>query len=233
MPAPLSVIIPTFNALPRLGQSVAALAEGLDTGLIAELIISDGGSVDAIETVADELGAAFLRGAKGRGQQLGAGAAMARAEWLLFLHADTVLQPGWAGAVAAHIARGPNRAACFRLRFDAPGPMARLVAGGANLRSRALGLPYGDQALLISRKLYTEIGGYKPIPLMEDVAIARALRGRLTMLPATALTAADKYQAQGWLRRAARNLWLLARYLCGAKPEKLAAAYAPSENCKR
>ena len=102
----------------------------------------------------------------------------------------------------------------------------RLVSRWANLRARAFGLPYGDQGLLIPRALYESVGGYPDIALMEDVAIARALRGKLTTIPATAWTSAERYQRQGWLRRGSRNLMTLTRYLLGADPAKLARSYS-------
>jgi hypothetical protein len=111
------------------------------------------------------------------------------------------------------------------LRFDAGGVAPRLVAGWANLRTRMFGLPYGDQALLVSRRAYHAAGGYPDIPLMEDVALARALKGRIALLPLAVTTSAARFQREGWLRRGARNLWLLARYLCGADPARLAARY--------
>lgn len=227
MPAPLTVIIPTLNALAVLGPTLAALAEGLEAGLIAELIISDGGSHDDIATVADLAGAVLLTNPPGRGAQLAAGAEQARGTWLLFLHADTVLQPGWTQAVVAHIAQFNDQAAYFQLKFDEKRPAAHLIAGGANLRSRWLGLPYGDQGLLISRDLYQQVGGVPALPLMEDVALARCLRGRLRALEAVAQTSAARYQRDGWVKRPARNLWLLTRYFLGADPEKLARAYTP------
>jgi len=231
MPAPLSVIVPTLNAMPSLGPCLAALAEGLDAGLIGELIISDGGSTDDIAALAEAAGATLITGPAGRGPQLAAGAAVARRDWLLFLHADTCLQPGWAAAVLQHVHKGPMTAGYFRLKFDVQGFAPGLIAGGANLRSHWLGLPFGDQGLLISRALYDGIGGYPPLPLMEDVAIARQLRGRIRALPATAQTSAARYQRDGWLRRPLRNIWLLCRYLLGVDPKTLAAAYrAPSAN---
>ena len=99
------------------------------------------------------------------------------------------------------------------------------VAGWANLRSRGLGLPYGDQGLLIHRQIYDAAGGYRDMALMEDVALARALRGQLRGLDHDAVTSASKYQKQGWLRRGARNLWTLARYGAGVSPDRLAQAY--------
>jgi rSAM/selenodomain-associated transferase 2 len=228
MRAPVSVVIPTLNAEQALPACLAALMEAVESGLIRELVISDGGSRDATAEIARAAGAWLVTGAPSRGGQLRRGAQVARGDWLLFVHADTVLAPGWSVAAAAHMAADPGRAACFRLRFDTTGLRPALVAGWANLRTRVLGLPYGDQALLVGRHLYDASGGYPDIPLMEDVALARALRGRLAVLPVTARTSAARYVAEGWFRRGRRNLWTLARYLCGADPADLARGYRRS-----
>ncbi len=223
MPAPLSIVIPTLNAAPEIGPTLAALAPGLKAGLIHELILSDGGSSDDIATIADHAGACLLTGPTGRGRQLAAGARAAGADWLLFLHADTRLAKDWASAVSQHLPTG--KAGYFRLRFDHSGPGAALTARWANLRSRVFGLPYGDQGLLIPRKLYDQTGGYADIPLMEDVAMARNLRGHLLAINATATTSAARYVQNGWGRQGARNLWRLTRYLAGASPESLSRRY--------
>ncbi|MBC7164225.1 MAG: TIGR04283 family arsenosugar biosynthesis glycosyltransferase [Roseovarius sp.] len=223
MRAVLSVVIPTLNAGHVLPECLAALFEGVREGLIRELIVSDGGSTDETRAMAEAAGAIVVTGAPSRGGQLRRGAAMARGAWLLVLHADTVLPEGWAGAARAQMARGG--AAAFRLSFDAGGLAPRLVAGWANLRAGLLGLPYGDQGLLIARAEYDRAGGYADIPLMEDVALVRALEGRVTLLPLAVRTSAARFVREGWLRRGARNLWLLLRYLCGADPARLAARY--------
>lgn len=220
MRAPISVIIPTLNAAEALPACLMALGEGLQQGLIRELIISDGGSSDTSLDTARAAGAEIVTGAASRGGQLRRGAAAAHGDWLLFLHAETRLAPGWTEAVLSHLRS--DHAAAFRLRFDSRHPMARLTEAWANLRSRRFGLPYGDQALLIPRALYDASGGYPDQVLMEDVALARALKGRLTLLPATALTSAERYRRDGWLRRGARNLAMLARYATGTPPEVLA-----------
>jgi len=227
MRAALSVVIPTLNADAALPACLAALIEGLEAGLIRELVISDGGSGDATLAIADAAGAVIVQGAPSRGGQLRRGAKVAAGEWLLFLHADTVLPAGWSGAVSDHMARGG--AAYFRLGFDAGGGMAWFVAGWANLRSRLFRLPYGDQGLLISCTEYDAVGGYPDIALMEDVAMARALRGRLTALPLRVRTSAARYRRDGWLRRGGRNLILLCRYFLGADPARLAARYRASK----
>lgn len=222
MRAPLSVVIPTLNAADRLPSCLAALMEGLDAGLIRELIVSDGGSRDATCEMAKAWGGEVVAGPPSRGAQLRAGCAAAKGDWLLVLHADTVLAPGWSAAAARALTE--DRARWFRLRFDSGGTAGRCVAGWANLRSR-FGLPYGDQGLLISRALYERVGGYPDQPLMEDVALARRLRGHLAGLDAVAVTSATRYVSQGWLRRGGRNLWTLARYLAGADPADLARSY--------
>lgn len=223
MRAPLTVIIPTLNAAQTLGPCLAALSEALGEGLLGEVIFADGGSSDGTEIIAEEVGANFIAAPMGRGNQMAAAARDARGEWLLFLHADSVLQTGWQGAVREHM-RGKS-AGYFRLAFDTRSLPARIVATWANFRARAFSLPYGDQALLISRKLYDEIGGYAEIPLMEDVEIASKLRGRLKPIDMVVVTSAAKYRQQGWLRRSFKNAGLLLRYRLGASPEKLAARY--------
>jgi rSAM/selenodomain-associated transferase 2 len=224
MRAKLSVVMPTLNAEAGLRRSLPALAEGLEAGLIRELVISDGGSDDATVTVAEAAGAVLVEGAASRGGQLRRGARVAQGDWLLFLHADSVLSPGWTSVVKDHIAAGQG-AAAFRLAFDANGLAPRLVAVWANLRSRIFGLPYGDQGLLIARAEYDAVSGYPDIPLMEDVAMAQALRRRIMILPCVVTTSAERYRRDGWLRRGGRNLLLLLRYLAGARPETLARRY--------
>ncbi len=229
MRAPISIVIPTLNAGDALPRCLGALAEGLHTGLIRELVVTDGGSTDATVQLALEAGAEVVTGAPSRGGQLRRGVAAAAGDWVLVVHADTVLAPGWTGVVERVLDR-PG-AYYFGLGFDADGIAPRVVAGWANMRSWLFRLPYGDQGLLVSREIYDLAGGYPDIPLMEDVVIARSLRADLHGLNATAVTSAAKFQAQGWVRRGARNLWTLIRFLAGANPERLAAAYTRGQTC--
>jgi rSAM/selenodomain-associated transferase 2 len=227
MTAPVSVVIPTLEAADRIGPCLGALGDALMDGVIHEVIIADGGSKDSILAIAEETGARVVFAPPGRGTQLAAGAAAARGAWLLFLHADTVLSPGWGAAALTHIRTCPDRAGYFALQFNAPGPAARTVASWANLRAALLGLPYGDQGLLVSRVLYDRSGGYPDMPLMEDVALVRRIgRRRLTRLGAAAVTSAARYGRDGWLRRGWRNLTTLALYFLGADPDWLARRYA-------
>jgi rSAM/selenodomain-associated transferase 2 len=193
-----------------------------------EVSVVDGGSTDATPDIARAHSARVIASAPGRGRQMAAGATAATGEWLLFLHADTRLQPGWNAAVAAHMTDPAlhGTAAVFRLAFDDDSPPARRTAALANWRARRLGLPYGDQGLLISRTLYDQVGGFADIPLMEDVVMARRLgRRRIRMLDAKAVTSAEKYRRDGWWRRSATNLTLLSLYFLGVPPDRLARLY--------
>ncbi len=213
----LSVIIPTLNAAGCLGTCLERL------GAAEEILVVDGGSEDATICIAEAAGARVIVSPKGRGLQLRTGGKAAKGDWLLFLHADTLLEAGWANAVEAHIAVS-SRPACFRFRLDDPAWQARALERGVALRARLLGLPYGDQGLLVSRVHYGNAGGFRPIPLMEDVDLVRRL-GRVRVLAADALTSAERWRRGGWLRRSGRNLGLLALYRLGANPERLARLY--------
>lgn len=226
MPAPLSIIIPTLNAEADLPGCLASLAPGIATGLIREVIVLDGGSQDKTILPAHQSGARVICGCRGRGRQLRAGAFNAKGDWLLFLHADTWLSETWAEAVKALIAGGTNEAGYFRLAYRSEAKAARWLEGRANRRAKVFGLPYGDQGLVVSRALYNSVGGFEDVPLMEDVGIVRRLgKKRLVELDATAHTSADKYERDGWRKRAYSNAWLMTRYLLGASPDKLAKAY--------
>ena len=225
MPAPLSIVIPTLNASASLPATCDALLSGATEGLVRDMVISDGGSTDGIEEIAHHLGATLVAGASGRGGQIARGVAAAGAPFILILHADTWLSEGWTMESRRLIEHHPTRAGYFRLRFRASGFAPGVVAGGANLRSRLLGLPYGDQGLVVARRTLEEVGGIPELPLMEDVALARRLKGRLMPLRADALTSADRYESEGWTRRVSGNLVTLARFAAGADPETLLRRY--------
>lgn len=222
----ISVIIPTLNAAAHLPRALAPLVRGVAEGLVKQAIIADGGSSDDTVAIAEAAGCDVIACARGRGAQLTAGAVAAKADWLLFLHADTILSGAWSEEAARFIAADTQRAGAFTLAFDDESAGARIVAFWARVRARVFKLPYGDQGLLISRTLYDAIGGYRDLPLMEDVDIVRRIGARrLSLLRSRAVTSAEKYRRDGFMRRSSRNLLLLTRYLLGADPAKLAKAY--------
>ncbi|MGJ3232502.1 MAG: TIGR04283 family arsenosugar biosynthesis glycosyltransferase [Oceanicaulis sp.] len=229
----IHVVIPALNAAARLPATLQSLAEAERAGLSAGWILADGGSSDATVRLARQAGCALVTGAKGRGAQLAAGAqaALARAsrgDWLLFLHADTVLEPGWSGGVRAFMQahQDRDRAGYFRFALDDRDLRARRLERLVAWRCGSFALPYGDQGLLIPAAFYARLGGYKPWPLFEDVDLVRRIgRRRLKPLAARAVTGADRFVRDGYLKRSAKNLTLLLRYYCGDSPERLARAY--------
>ena len=223
-PLPASALIPTLNAAATLPATLAALR-----GSVAEIIISDCGSTDGTPDIAREHGALVIPAARGRGVQLRAAAEAATQPWLLALHADTKPGPGWQAAIADFIARPAvaAEAGYFRFTLNDPAPEARRLEAMVAWRCRWLGLPYGDQGLLIGRDFYRALGGYEAIPLMEDVALIRRIgRKRLVALPADFITSAEKWQRDGWYARSARNLFCLSLWFAGVAPERIAAFYA-------
>jgi rSAM/selenodomain-associated transferase 2 len=216
----LSVIIPTLNAARTLPPCLVKLSDA------DEVIVVDGGSSDLTQSIAREHGAMVLTSPRGRGIQLRTGAEAASGDWLLFLHADTAVGSGWSEAVDRHVSSHPDAAGFFRFKLQSNAWQARAVEGGVALRARLFRLPYGDQGLLISRHLYRVIGGYKALPLLEDVDFIRRLGSRrLRPLSADAVTSAERWQRDGWFARSARNLACLTMYFAGASPSRIARVY--------
>lgn len=227
----ITVVIPTLNAETSLAATLTSLVPGAVEGLIRQVVIVDGGSSDRTLRIAEDSGADIVRSEPGRGRQLQEGAKVARFPWLLFLHADTVLDPGWERETAAFIERvdvgqRPPSAAAFRFALDDMGFLPRMIETGVALRCTLLRLPYGDQGLLIPKRLYDEIGGFKPMPLMEDVDIVRRLgRSRTLILRSQAVTSAMRYKRDGYIRRASRNLICVSLYFLRAPLSLIARLY--------
>lgn len=226
--APVSVVIPTLDAAASLPAALDSLREGTAAGLVREVMVSDGGSKDGTLGIARQRDCRAVTGGRGRGGQLARGAEAAGGEWLLFLHADTRLAAGWSEEVRAWLARpgAPGRAAVFAFALDDPSWKARLLERLVAARVAALALPYGDQGLLISRRLYDALGGFRPLPLMEDVDLVRRIgRARLTRFATPAVTSAARYLRDGYGRRMSRNALCLGLYLAGVPPARIVRLY--------
>ena len=223
----LSIIIPTLNAETTLTETLASVQASAPP--LLEVLVIDGGSTDLTQRVAADHGAKFVSCDPGRGRQLALGAEQALGPWMLFLHADSRLPQDWETDVSRFITaeRNAGLAAHFRLRFDDRSGAARRVAALANWRAKALGLPYGDQGLLIHKDLYAQVGGYQDDQnLMEDVDLVRRIGPmRLKALRASITTSTAKYRRDGWWARPLRNLACLSLYLLGARQSWIERLY--------
>lgn len=235
----ISVVIPTLNAEAHLAQTLASLVPAAVDGLVREVIVADGGSSDRTLEIVDGAGAELVTSEAGRGAQLKAGAERARFGWLLFLNADTYLDQGWEREAHLHIERvqsGRRRAsaASFRFTLDDEGMLPRTLETLVSLRTGLFKLPYGDQGLLISRALYDEVGGFDPLPALEDIDLVRRLgRRRLSVLNARAVASAEHYRRDGYMARMARSQACLGLYLLGVPVRTIASFYGrpPQPSC--
>ena len=223
MPAPFSIIIPTLNSETELCETLRSLFEGIENNLITELIISDGGSTDNTKKIANEVGAVLVEGPCGRGLQISKGIEKSQGDWILILHADTILSLDWSIKLLQKIDK--NFAYFFKLKFKSKSLFARILEYWAKIRSRFLDLPYGDQGFLIHRDLLDTIGEFPKIPIMEDIALADKLKGKIKPLDIIAHTSAEKYHKKGWLRQSMINFFLLIRYFLGEDPHQLFKVY--------
>jgi len=219
---PITVIIPTFNAGTVVGKLLDQVRD-----CVRRVIIVDGGSSDSTCQIASRYGVTVLRVRRGRGYQMQIGGDHATTDWLLFLHADTILEQGWQFEVCEFL-NGDNLDVCgaFSFGLDDSSSQARRVERLTNWRSSILGLPYGDQGLLISRAFYFRLGGFRALPLMEDVEFIRRVgKSRLRILNARAVTSSIRYRTDGWYRRPFRNLICLVLYFLGVPPHSIAKIY--------
>jgi rSAM/selenodomain-associated transferase 2 len=169
----------------------------------------------------------WLRSAAGRGLQMNEGARRGRGRWLVFLHADTRLGDGWLDELHGLDKQATFVGGSFRFVLDSAARQARWIEWGVRLRVRLLRLPYGDQALFARRAVFQNIGGYRDLPLMEDVDFVRRLRrqGHLARVHVPAITSARRWERDGWLRRTVENVVLTLLYFAGRPPESLARRY--------
>ncbi len=224
LPGSLAIVIPVLHEAARLPATLSRLAAAAPG---VEIVVVDGGSADDSVAVARGQGARVMFAARGRGAQLATGIAATGAPWLLLLHADTVLAPGWSEVVARFIGspEAGERAGYFRFALAEATPRVRRLMRIVAWRARVLGLPYGDQGLLISRAFLERVGGMAAWPLMEDVDLVRRIgRARLAALDADATTSAARY-GRGFRRRSLRNLVCLGLYCLGVPPSRLVAFY--------
>jgi rSAM/selenodomain-associated transferase 2 len=231
--ADLAVVVAVlldYDALAALLADIPATGE-------VELIVVDGGSDSRLPLLLDSrVNARLLHTEPGRARQLNAGAAVARADVLLFLHADSRLPAGWIPALR----NLPDRAVggWFRFALDDDAWQARFIERAVAWRVRLFRLPYGDQGLFVRRSTFARLGGFADWPLMEDVEFVRRLvaAGPVEELALPLRTSSRRWRRDGWFTRSARNLALLSLYFAGVSPRRLARWYAgvpPSGGARR
>jgi rSAM/selenodomain-associated transferase 2 len=220
----LSVVIPVRNeaqALPYLLNDLADLRASS-----AELILVDGGSSDGTCELALGRVDQLLRTASGRALQMNAGAAAARGEYLWFVHADTRVSAESLRSLQEALSERPLWGR-FDVRLSGPGLALRLIGVMISLRSRLSGIASGDQGIFVARRHFEVLGGYAPIPLMEDLQLCRRLRAlaRPRCLRPPLSTSSRRWEQRGIWRTVVLMWCLRLAYYCGASPEKLARQY--------
>ena len=221
----LSIIIPVLNEAVSIVSSLAALSALRQAG--AEVIVADGGSADDTVALAGPLADQVIAAPRGRGAQMNVGAAVAKGETLLFLHSDTRLPVAAAGLIADGLAASARAWGRFDIAITGTHPFLPVIAATINWRSRLTGIATGDQAMFVTRKAFNRAGGFPDIPLMEDIALSRALK---TLSPPLCLsqrttTSGRRWEKNGVIRTILLMWRLRLSYWLGADPEKLARRY--------
>jgi len=219
----ISIIIPALNEAEFIAGTLASIPK--EAGL--EVIVVDGGSRDDTPDIAQSLGALVLFSSPGRARQMNLGAATSNGDILLFLHADTRLPEGFSRHIRQCLRDPRVVAGAFRLSLAPPIKGSAFIEKMANLRAEKWHLPYGDQAIFVLARKFKELGGYKEIPLLEDVDLVRRLRrvGRLAVIPVPVATSSRRWKKLGVWRTTWINQIVLTGYFLGIPPRKLASWY--------
>jgi len=227
LPPLVSIVIPVKGEAAALEDLLRDLSA--EIGPAIEIIVSAAMPLDdALSGVhARYTNVIWVESAPGRGRQLNAGAAHATGKWLWFVHADSRTPHGWLAAFRALDEDDDMVGGAFTFALDSAAWQARLLERAVALRVRWFNLPYGDQGLFVRRRIFESLGGFSPLPLMEDVEFVRRLTrsGRVRHLTLRLTTSARRWEREGWLRRSARNLTTLSLYALGVSPERLARRY--------
>jgi rSAM/selenodomain-associated transferase 2 len=216
----ISIIIPVYRDSKVLSRTLSAL-DASTAEVVVVATPEDAGALAPLCAARPEI--VWLQAPRGRAGQMNAGAALARGRWLLFLHADTRLPPGWRQAIEMADRDPEVSAGCFRFALDSTALVARAIELGVRMRVRIFALPYGDQGLFVRREAFEALTGYADLPIMEDVDLVRRLRsrGRLFRSPLPAVTSARRWEQDGWISRTVRHVALILLYFCGVAPSRL------------
>jgi rSAM/selenodomain-associated transferase 2 len=221
----ISVVIPVLNEAETLGGTLSALGPHRARGL--EVIVVDGGSDDGTPAVARPLADRVVTAPRGRGAQMNAGAAVARGDVLLFLHADTRLPDDFDQLISQGLEETDRAWGRFDVAIEGAHPLLPIIATFMNLRSRLTAICTGDQAIFVRRGAFAAVGGYPDIALMEDIALTASLKrlGAPLCLAARVTTSGRRWEKNGVIRTITTMWWLRLSYFCGIGPATLARRY--------
>lgn len=211
----ISIIIPTLNE----EGNIKAVINSIQSHNI-EIILVDGGSEDQTLLIAKSLDIKVVVSSPGRANQMNTGAMVASGEILLFLHADTRLPTGFDEMVRRTLAKPGIIAGAFALQIDAPDWGLRLVEFGVKWRSHLWQMPYGDQAIFLTKDVFQKVGNFPQIPIMEDFELMRKLKslGKIYLLPTPVITSPRRWLKKGILQTTILNQIIVIAYLLGVSP---------------
>ncbi|WP_445626865.1 TIGR04283 family arsenosugar biosynthesis glycosyltransferase [Nostoc sp. DSM 114167] len=221
--AKISIIIPAINEAGNIKKAIATTQANLNI----EVIVIDGGSSDDTVAIAQSLNVKVISSSPGRAVQMNAGAVAASGEILLFLHADTRLPTGFDEMIRTALQQPGIVAGAFKLRIDASLLSLRWVEWGVNVRSHFYQMPYGDQAIFLTKEVFQKIGSFPELPIMEDFELMRRLKriGRIVIIPTPVVTSARRWLQKGVLKTTLLNQIVIIAYLLGVSPERICRWY--------
>ncbi|MEH2137788.1 TIGR04283 family arsenosugar biosynthesis glycosyltransferase [Nostoc sp.] len=221
--AKISIIIAAINEARNIKETIATTQSRLNI----EVILVDGGSQDDTVAIAQSLGVKVISSSPGRAVQMNAGAVASVGEILLFLHADTRLPTGFDEMICTALQQPGTVAGAFNLRIDAPLLSLRWVELGVKWRSHFCQMPYGDQAIFLTKESFQQIGGFPELPIMEDFELIRRLKriGRIVIIPTPVLTSARRWLQKGVFKTTLLNQLVIIAYLLGVSPERIRSWY--------
>jgi rSAM/selenodomain-associated transferase 2 len=221
--ARISIIIPVLNEASNIFGAIACTQPSTNI----EVIVVDGGSQDDSDKIASDFNVTIISSLPGRAVQMNKGAKLAKGDILLFLHADTRLPIGFDVMIRTALQKTGTVAGAFALRIDAEVASLRLVEWGVNMRSRFWQMPYGDQAIFLTKETFNKIGNFPELPFMEDFEIMRRLKriGRITIIPVPVITSARRWLQKGICKTTLINQIVIIAYLLGVPPQRIVHWY--------
>lgn len=222
-----SIIIPVLHETKLINEQLGRVRQ-LQTDRPYEIIVVDGSPTrDTLQMISDDTVGKYVC-SQGRGCQMNEGAAHANGDILVFLHVDTILPSDGLSLIDKTLGDDQYVGGAFTLRIQSNNPLLRMIAMFSTLRSRLIRAPYGDQVHFVRKSYFDAIGGYKDIPLMEDVELMRRIykeKGKIIILPTSVVTSDRRWKQEGVIYTGLRDTLIIFLYWCGVPAEKLAKFY--------